>query len=258
MRPTRRAVQLVVLLMALLAPVTSNAVGKPSYPPPLLPGHFISDAANVIRKEDGSEINWMATALLAEKGYPIGVVTIRSLAAQSAGGYTIARYAAELLQVWHQDERVRSHGMLLVVAAEDRVARIELGSAWGSAHDARARRVMDRLILPAFRKGEFSTGILNGVRGFDAMGRQLALPAIGHPWWMPRALVVDGLDEPWWTLPGLVAGGLVLVVGLVSLARRGRRSWAWAAAAFIFALVLSRFFGSAEGRGSEGGATGEW
>jgi hypothetical protein len=61
-----------------------------------------------------------------------------------------------------------------------------------------------------------------------------------------------------WTLPALVGGGLVLLVGLVSLARRGRRSWAWAASAFIFALLLSRFFGSAEASGSGGGATGEW
>ena len=33
--------------------------------------------------------------------------------------------------------------------------------------------------------------------------------------------------------------------------------WACAAAAFVFALLLSRFFGSAEASGSEGGATGE-
>jgi hypothetical protein len=117
---------------------------------------------------------------------------------------------------------------------------------------------MDRLIVPAFVKGQFSTGIVDGVRGLDAMGRQQALPGGGQPAWMPAALVVEGLDEPWWTLPALVAGGVVLVVGLVSIARRGRRSWAWAAAAFILALVLSRFFGSAHASDSGGGATGEW
>jgi uncharacterized protein len=258
MRPTRRALQAVMLLMALLAPMASDAANKPSFPAPPPPGRFISDTAGVIGEGDGSEIDRLAAALIAEKGYPIGVATIRSLAAEGADGYTIERYAAELLQSWHQDERMRSHGMLLVVASKDRVARIQLGSAWGRAHDDRARRVMDRLILPAFRKGEFSAGILNGVRGFDAMGRQLALPAVGQPSWMPCALIVEGLDDPWWTLPVLVAGGLVLVVGLVSLARRGRRSWAWAAAAFIFALLLARFFGSAEASGSGGGATGDW
>ncbi|MBI1734840.1 MAG: hypothetical protein HYR51_06680 [Candidatus Rokubacteria bacterium] len=69
----------------------------------------------------------------------------------------------------------------------------------------------------------------------------------------------EGLDGPWWTLLALVAVAIVVLVGLVAVARGGRRSWAWAAAAFIFALVLSRFFGgSAEASESGGGASGEW
>lgn len=251
----RRSMQLVILWVALLVPTASLAVTFP-HPPPA--GHFVSDAADLIDDEDSSEIDRLAGALLAEKGYPISVVTIRSLSAEGAGGYTIERYAAELLQSWSRDGLRRSHGMLLLVAAENRAVRIQLGSAWGSAHDDRARRVMDRLILPPFRGGDLSAGILEGVRGLDAMGRQRALPAAGRPSWVPSALVVEGLDQPWWTLPALVVGGLVLVVGLVSLARRGRRSWAWAAAAFVLALVLSRFFGSAAASDSAGGATGEW
>ena len=259
MRP-RRSVQLAVLWMALVAgPLGSDAMGKPSFPAPPLAGTFTSDAAGLISKEHGSEIDRLAAELLSEKGYPISVVTIRSLAAQGADSYTIERYAAELLQSWSQEERLRSYGMLLLVAADDRTARIQLGSAWGRAHDDRARKIMDRLILPAFRRGEFSTGILDGVRGFDAMGRQLVLPTLDQPWWMLPALAADGLDQPWWVLPALAAGGLVLLAGLVSLGRSGRRSWAWAAGAFILALFLSRAFSWARGSDSEGGgATGEW
>ena len=258
----RRSVQLVVLLMALVAwPGAFDAMAKPSFPVPPAAGRFINDAAGLISTEDVAEIGRLADALLAEKRYPIGVVTIRSLSAQGAEGYTIERYAAELLQSWHQDQSLRTYGMLLLVAADNRAARIQLGSAWGHAHDGRARQVMDRLILPAFRRGEFSRGIRDGVRGFDAMGRQLSLPT-NQPWWMPSVpseIAVDALSEPWWALPALVAGGLVLLVALVSLARRGRRSWAWAAAAFILGIFLSRLFGgSAEASDSGGGATGEW
>lgn len=259
MRP-RPWVQLVVLLTALVAgPVVSDAVAKPSFPAPPASGRFINDGAGLISKEDGAEIARLADALLTEKRYPISVVTIRSLAAHGADGYTIDRYAAELLQSWRQDEAMRVAGMLLLVAAEDRTARIQLGSAWGTAHDDRARAVMHRLILPAFRRGELSAGILNGVRGFDAMGRQLALPT-DQPWWMPAALPLDVLGEPWWALPALVAGALVVLVGLIAIAKGGRKSWAWAAAAFIVGLVLSRIFGggSAEASESGGGATGEW
>jgi uncharacterized protein len=229
---SRRATLLIVASMALPMLVVSDAVSQPSFPPPLPSGRFVADLAEVIGKGDGSEIDRLAVALLAETGYPVSVVTIRSLAAQGAGGYTIERYAAELLKSWTQDERVRTHGMLLVVAADDRAARIQLGSAWGSAHDRRARRVMNSLILPAFRKGHLSAGILQGVRGFDAMGRQLALPTLGQPSWMPRADVVEDLDDRWWMLPAFVGVGLVVIVGLVSLVRRGRR-WAWVLGAFI-------------------------
>jgi uncharacterized protein len=258
MRPARPGLPVLVLVvMVLIAPIVSAAAGKPTFPAAPQPGHFISDTASLVGAGDGSEIDRLAAALLAEKGYTISVVTIRSLATQSAAGYTIERYAAELMQS-SPDERFRTHGMLLLVAAEDRTARIQLGSAWGSAHDERARKVMNRLMLPSFGKGDMSAGIIHGVRGLDAMGRQLPLPVVGQPQWMPSALVIDELGGPWWTVPALMAGAVLLVVGLVSLIRRGRRGWAWAIAAFVFGLLLARFFGSAEASGSEGGATGSW
>jgi uncharacterized protein len=258
MRP-RSSVQWMVLATALVAgPLASDAWGKPSFPAKPVPGTFVNDVAGLISKEHASEIDGLAAALLTEKGYPVSVVTIRSLAVQGAAGYTIERYAAELLQSWNLEERSRPYAMLLLVAADDRSARIQLGSAWGGAHDGRARQVMDRLILPAFRRGEFSAGILAGVRGFDAMGRQLALPTDG-PWGMLPELTAGATDQPWWMLPALAAGVLVLLVGLVSLARSGRRSWAWAAAGFVLAIFVSRAFSWARGNdSSEGGATGEW
>jgi uncharacterized membrane protein YgcG len=248
---------MLVFLGVLVAPIVAAAVGKPTFPAPPQPGHVISDTAGLVGGGDGSEIDRLAAALLAEKGYPISVVTIRSLATQGASGYTIERYAAELMQS-STEERFRTHGMLLLVAAEDRAARIHLGSAWGSAHDDRARKVMTRLILPAFRRSDFSAGIIHGVRGLDAMGRQLPLPVVGQPQWMPSALVVEELGGPWWTLPAVAAGVILSIIGGVSLLRRGRRGWAWAIVAFVFGVLLARFFGSAEAGGSEGGATGSW
>jgi uncharacterized protein len=260
----RRSVQLVVLLIVLVAATSADAAGDGSFPAPP-PGRIISDAADLINGGDASEIVRLAEALFTEKRYPIRVVTIRSLAAQGAAGYTIERYAAELMQSWRADGYFTSYGMLLLVAADNRTARIQLGSAWGTAHDGRARRVMDAMIVPAFRKGEFSAGILAGVRGFDALGRQRSLPIRTQPSWMPAELDINAvdltlqIDDGWWVVPALALGGLALVIGLLSIARRGRRSWAWVAAAFIFGILLSRFFGgSAEASESGGGATGKW
>jgi uncharacterized protein len=261
----RRSLHVLAALMVLVAG-TSAAEGAPTFPAAPPSGRVVSDAANLINGGDASEIARLADALYSEKQYPIRVVTIRSLAAHGADGYTIERYAAALMQSWRADEHFHSYGMLLLVAADNRAARIQLGASWGTAHDGRARKVMDGLILPAFRKGQLSAGILGGVRGFDAMARQLPLPIRDQPAWLPAALDVNALEldlrleGDWWVLPAFAVGGLMLVIGLVSFARKGRKSWAWAAAAFIFGLILSRIFGggSAEASGSGGGATGEW
>ena len=194
MRP-RGMVLLVVLWVALATGAAAvAAAGKPSFPAPPPAGRVTNDAAGLITKEHVAEIDRLAGALLAQKGYPVRIVTIRSLEAQDAEEYTIEEYAAELIQSWRDDQRFQQYGMLLLVAADDRKARIQLGSAWGDAHDGRARRVMNRMIVPAFKRGEFSAGILEGVRGFDAMGRQLTLEGVDPPWWMPSIPGVD-LDD---------------------------------------------------------------
>ena len=72
------------------------------------------------------------------------------------------------------------------------------------------------------------------------MGRQLPLPVVGQPRWMPSALVVEELGGPWWTLPALVAGIILLVVAVGSLIRRGRRDAH--RAAMLVALGLSAAF----------------
>jgi hypothetical protein len=67
-------------------------------------------------------------------------------------------------------------------------------------------------------------------------------------------------------MPAMVAGVVVLVGGAISLARSGRRGLAWAAAAFLGAILLSRAIALARGDdsndsgGSTGssGATGKW
>src|SRR4029453_15957672 len=188
-------------------------------------GVIVSDEIGLIRVEQRQEIERIGNAMFKETGFPAAVVTIKSLAAQRAGGYTIERYAKEIVDAWKMEPAHRSHGMLLLVSEEDRRARIQLAPAWGNAHDGRAQEVMDSLILPAFRRGDLSQGILDGVRGFDAMARGLAIPSPPRP---------CGL------IPVAAAGGLLLVAGVVSLAKSGRKSWAFAIAGIVGGIVLAR------------------
>lgn len=242
-RKWHAVVRLVLFSSLLVAgPLAGHAVSQVTFPTPPPAGSFVLDEAKLITAAHRQEIDRIATALNRDRGYPVTVVTIRSLGSQRAAGYAIERYASEMLKAWNLDADQRGYGLLLLVAADDRLARIELGSAWGGAHDGRVREVMDRLILPAFRRGDLSQGIVDGVHGFDAMGRGLALPTT---------------PQPWWLIPTIAAGALVLVGAIISFGRSGRRSLAWGAAAFVGGILLSQVIAWARGGGDSGDAGGE-
>src|SRR5262245_29272210 len=232
---------LAVLMVGLLGAVPLPGTGPAQvvFPAAPAPGRFVVDEARLIVPLHQVDIESLAGELKREHGYPVTVVTIRSLAAHGATGYTIERYAAEMLKGWPPDAERQSYGLTLLVSANDRLARIELGSAWRGVHDGRAREIMDHLILPAFRRGQLSEGILAAVKGFDAMGRGRRLPGESMFGWLIPAAAAPA-DQPWWFLPAIAAGVIGLTAGIISLARSGRKGLAWAVAGFFGAILISR------------------
>jgi uncharacterized protein len=219
--------------------------------PDVAEGMWIVDRAALIGEAESTEINGIAGALMSEEQVPLLVVTLNSLAEMNAASYTIERYASELFDHWGIGSERRNYGMLLLVSKGDRKARIELGQAWAGQHDSEAREVMDTLIIPVFKRGDFSGGILAGVRGMDAMARGLQLPT-------PKA--------PWWILPLMGAGLILVICVIVSLFKSGRKGWGWALIAALGVLLFLLMRASASGGGGAfgggssggGGASGSW
>ncbi len=149
--------------------------------------------------------------------------------------------------------------MLLLVSKQDRKARIELGAGWKHEKDVAAQQIMDKLIIPQFKRGDFSGGIVAGVEGLDKIARDLQLPT------PPRSASHY--------LIGAAFVGLA-VFTVVSLIRRGSSGWAWLMWAEVFAAtgaILHHmatssssggggFSGGSFGGGSSGGggASGSW
>jgi len=200
----------------------------PTAPPS---GGIVVDEARLLAPLDQVDLDGLAIALRRDRGYPITVVTIQSLSAYGAAGYTIERYASEMLKAWPADPERQGYGLTLLVSADDRLARIELGSAWRGTHDRRVRELTDRLILPALRRGDPSTGILTGVRGLDAMGRGLRLPGEWFGLMLPEPLAP--LAQPWWLIPAIVLGVVLLIGSVTPAGRRKRKRLARAAAGIM-------------------------
>ena len=213
---------------------------------------FFVDNAGLINAEAAAEINQLASTLLQEEQVALFVVTITSLADYNAAGYSIERYAADLFDEWGIGSDDRNYGMLLLVSKGDRKARIELGADWDRAYDRSAKQIMGTLIIPAFKKGDFSQGIRSGVEGMDAMARRLELPK-------PK--------PPVWLLPVIIVSVIALIAIIYNLFKSGRNGWAWALIAvlgmILFAILRhSSNSGSSGGFGGGfsggGGASGSW
>ncbi len=211
---------------------------------------FIVDEANLIRPEDREKIKQICGTLLDERRIPIVVVTVPSLA--KYGSVDIESYALALFDHWGIGSKVNSEGILLLVSVGNRKARIELGEGYVHTKDDTARMIMQEIIIPNFKSGDFSAGILQGVQALDTMARGLPVrPPV--PMW-----------KVWLVVGGMVAAGFIGV----SLIRSGRKGWGWLILGILFAMIAGILFASLRGgggggsfgggRGGGGGATGSW
>lgn len=243
-----------IYIIPLLLLVHCAQVFGVSFPDKPEPSHFYVDQAGLVDQVAGANIDEVAGLLLRQERVPIYVVTIPSLMTYGARSKGIERYATMLFNHWGIGWKERNYGILLLVSKGDRKARIELGKSWAGRYDDQAQEIMDDLIISAFKRGDFATGITDGVRGLDAMARGLALP---------KATV------PVWFWPAVLLGGLFLIMLIINFFKSGRSGWAWLLIAAIGAIILIAFKilsllpgsssgGFGGGTGGGGGATGSW
>ena len=238
MRLTHFISCLTVFLFGLLVFGEAHGVTFPDKPSN---EHFYVDQAYLLAPKDAAAIDKIAANLWSEEKIPIFVVTIPSLISFKATDYTVDSYAAALFDHWGIGSQDRNYGILLLVSVGDRKARIELGKAWAGEHDADARYVMDSIIVPAFKRSDFSTGIREGVDALGKMARGLALPK-------PQT--------PWWTLAAMILGIVLVIMVIVSLFKSGRSGWGWALIAAIGVIIFFVLRAAASGGGSGGGFGG--
>src|SRR5437867_12167167 len=136
------------LLLALLAPLAP----PPDYPKPV--DDHVDDFAKVLTEDAAAKVKEIARAVRSEKGIPIVVVTVGSLADYGASDWSVERYATNLYNEWGLGSKDTKQGVLLFVAVKDRRVRIAVGEGFGTSFEAPARAIHDRAILPRFKAGD--------------------------------------------------------------------------------------------------------
>jgi uncharacterized protein len=137
---------------------SANAQGWPSPPAfPALTGRVV-DQANLLSPADEQRLSTASAAVEREVGPQFVVVTLNDLQ-----GRNIVDYGVQLGRTWGIGSRERDDGVLLIVAVAERKVRIEVG--YGLERritDPFAARVIREQIVPRFRAGQPSAGIIAG------------------------------------------------------------------------------------------------
>ena len=255
------------------SPVTDGSAAEPAadhepqestsggpYPDAL--AGYVSDHAELLSEEREEEIEGWLWQLEEETGVEIAVVTIFSIQRYpGTANASIETFATGLFDQYGVGNLPENNGILLLVAVADRKARIELGAGYGRSRDADATRIMQDVIVPEFKRGQYEEGITEGV---ESVMLQFAGRRAGLNWPLIAACVAV-------PLVGLIA---------ISLFRSGKRGWGWFCVGLLVILVLGTLqlivralrniqenssgspggFGGGFGGGFSGGggATGSW
>lgn len=108
-------------------------------------------------------------------GEQVVVVTVPDLQ-----GMPIEDYGYQLGRAWGIGQKDKNNGALLIVARDDRKLRIEVGYGLEDRlTDAQASVIINQIITPAFKTGDYNQGISDGVGAILQVlgGTPLAEPA---------------------------------------------------------------------------------
>lgn len=146
----------VFLILALLSVMTcfSSAI---DFPKPTL-DFFVNDFAGVIDSTTEGQIQSASVRLYEKSKAQVVVVTIDSLE-----GEPLETYAMKLFREWGIGDIKENNGVLILISVKDRLSRIEVGYGLeGALPDGKTGRIQDNYMIPAFKEGDYSRGILGG------------------------------------------------------------------------------------------------
>jgi uncharacterized protein len=142
-----------LLLLALLAAVRA---AEPIYP--ALSGRVVDDAGVLSASTKSGLTQMLADFERTSGGTQVVVVTLRSLQ-----GLAIEDFGYQLGRHWGIGQKDKNTGALLIVAPSERKVRIEVGYGLeGTLTDALSRTIIERDIVPAFKRGDLNGGVLAG------------------------------------------------------------------------------------------------
>jgi uncharacterized protein len=141
----------------------------------------VNDLANVIDPSSAAAMDQMIRSLQAATGDAVVVASVKTFAPFGS----IEEYAVKLFERAGIGAKGKDNGVLILVAVDDRRARIEVGYGLeGFLTDGVSGDVIRTAMLPAFRRGAYGEGLLDAttqIVGRIARERNVTLSNLPEP-----------------------------------------------------------------------------
>lgn len=119
----------------------------------------VNDYADILSDNVEAEIEAKLTQLEKEDSTQVVVATIPSI-----GDEDIESYSIRLADKWKIGQKGLDNGVIILVARDNRKVRIEVGKGLEETlTDLLAGRIIDYIIIPEFKNGDYDAGIAKAV-----------------------------------------------------------------------------------------------
>jgi len=133
----------------------------------------VVDTTGTLDAATRQQLETQALGVQQRKGAQLQVLVVPTTQPED-----IAQYAVRVFDQWRLGREKVDDGVLLVVAKDDRRVRIEVGYGLeGAIPDATSMRVIQEYLVPRFRAGDYSGGIVDATAALASLIDGEPLPA---------------------------------------------------------------------------------
>jgi uncharacterized protein len=140
---------LLVCLVQFVLGQTGDFPEKPN------PPRLVTDFTMTLNQEETSALEHKLKAYNDSTSSQIAIVVIKNI-----GDYEISQYASELAMKWGIGQKGKNNGLLILWATGNRKVYIATGYGFEEkVPDAIAKRIVNQLIIPNFKLGQYYQGL---------------------------------------------------------------------------------------------------
>lgn len=155
---TKRFMRYLAMLFVACTIVLAHG-SAPALDVPPLKGR-VNDYADMISPGMRAQLEAQLKGFESSDSTQVVILTIRSLE-----GDTIEQFGIRVGEVWKIGQKGKDNGVILLVSKNDRKTRIEVGRGLeGKLTDLTAGRIVQLVINPQFKRGDYDAGFSSGVR----------------------------------------------------------------------------------------------